>query len=430
MKSQPHASQQIAALLQFIHRSPTAFHCVEACKEILEETGYQQLHYRVPSLEPAAGYYTTRDGSSLIAFETPITTPRKMVLIASHTDSPSLKLKPNPLYATPEGLQMACCEVYGSPILSSYFNRELSIAGRIVVSKEGGPLEQRLIYKENPLAIIPHLAIHLERNLLDEVKIDKQKHLNALVGHAAAGKKLTLEKLMNCSADEAILGHDLYFVAHEAPRLTGVNGEYISSPRLDNLLAVYSSLQALCYTPPCDSTLKVMVSWDHEEVGSLSQKGADSAYLSGFFEQIRELYGMSIGQWQQLVSDSLLVSNDAAHALHPNYPEKHDACNAPRLCAGVALKHNANMRYTTNALGAALIQQLCNQRRIALQHFAGNNEQRCGSTVGPMASAHTGLPCVDIGIPLLSMHSIREVAACSDYQAMTELHYAFYEQFL
>lgn len=405
-------------LLAFLDQSPTAWHCVRWLEKQLQAAGFERLDERTPwTIEAGGKYFVTRNGSALCAFEVPLERWKECVILGSHTDSPALKLKPEPLLKR-EGGWLLSSEVYGGPILPSWFNRELGIAGRVVTEREGNVREELVTCME-PLAIIPHVAIHLESELRHTHQVKPQEHLPALT--FLGEEELSLEQLLGYE-EGAILGADLFLVPTEKSQLTGWKRQLISGYRLDNLLAVHASLRALLEAPPSPSgRMKMLVGWDNEEVGSCTAQGADSSFLKDVMDRLAEGLAHTVSEKIQILQRSFLLSIDAAHALHPNFKEKHEPQHQPRLEGGTVLKLNAQQRYASDALSVAWVRYGAKEKQLPLQQFVIRNDMRGGSTIGPIAASSMGLRTVDLGAPILSMHGARELGAWKDHEEMIQL---------
>ncbi len=411
-------------LFTFIGSSPTAFHAVRNGAALLEAAGFRNIRTGESwsGLVPG-GYYTTRNGSSLIAFflrERSRSVPLRMA--GAHTDSPGLKVKPLPLRLRHNCLQLGV-EVYGSPLLASWLDRDLSLAGRVCWCRANGPLECGLIDCRRPVAIIPSLAIHLDREANSGRAIDRQAALLPLLLQSAEMPELhglLKKEAAQIPPDAEILAFDLFLYDPQGPRRIGLNGEFISGPRLDNLISCHALLRAMVDTPHPENVLLVLN--DHEEVGSLSETGAQGSFLR---DVLGRLYPDQESR-QQVLATSLLISADNAHAVHPNFPDRHDPEHQPLLNGGPVIKFNASQRYATGASGAALFRRLCARLGIPCQSFVMRNDLPCGSTIGPMTSAALGVATVDVGVPQLAMHSIRETAGSIDCQYLFKVLSAFF----
>jgi len=423
-------SEQIEDLMSFLNVSPTAWHAVDALKEQLIAKNFNFLAEGASwEILPGKSYFTIKNGSSLCAFIAPEKPPRSVHLAASHTDSPALKLKPASEFYR-DSMVLWGLEVYGGPLLTSWLNRDLGIAGRVVIQDEKGRLKEKLIRLDSYPCVIPQLAIHLDPQVNEiGVVLNKQNHLVAVAD-------LQLPDVSNSYLDwllhqvlgeHSLLGSDLFLFPIEPAAFVGYGQEMIASYRIDSLASVHAIWKGLELSADAgEDCLKMAVFWDNEEVGSSTAQGAASPFLAHTLERIMISYGKSRKDYFQLLENSLCVSVDLAHALHPNYPEKHDPFHRPLLGKGIVLKSNTKQNYASNARTTAAITHLCQKAHIPLQHFVSRGDMPCGSTIGPIHATKTGMPTVDIGSPQLSMHGARELMACEDHLGMIRLISAFY----
>lgn len=399
-------------LLHFINESPTPFHAVDAMVKVLKSHGFVPLEEKKRwQLEEGKRYYVTRNDSSLIAFTYPPSIEKGYTLIGAHTDSPLLRLKPNPLTVS-AGMIRFGVEVYGGVLLNPWFDRELSIAGRIVYEDPEGDLGVKVIDLKRPIAIIPSLAIHLDREANSNHSINAQTDIVPIMGEFS--ENFTFESWIMKEAgmvEGKLLAHELSFYDTQKGGFLGINNELIASARLDNLLSCYVALEALCQT----TTPMMMVCLDHEEVGSDSHVGAGGTFVETI---LRRITGEN---FPHVMSQSLMVSCDNAHALHPNFTAKHDAQHAPLLNGGVAIKINANLHYATNALTMGKFIQCANALNLPTQTFVTRTDMGCGSTIGPIMASRLGMETIDVGVPTLGMHSIREVAGVRDAYGLLQI---------
>ena len=430
------APEHIQDLGEYVMASPSSFHAVHEAARRLEEAGFTGLD-ELEAWEPALGSggrqdrtgrsYVIRDGA-LIAWVTPAGAgpTAGFNILGAHTDSPSFKLKPKPTTGKFGWLQ-AGVEVYGGPLLNSWLDRELRLAGRLVMLDGTQHLTAT-----GPLLRFPQLAIHLDRAVNEGLTLDKQQHMNPVFGLGDPGGA-DLLGLLAQHADGAsspvdpaqIGGYDVVLADTQAPGVFGARDEFFASGRLDNLSAVHAGLTALiAHAAALDSIatggtgdnapIAVLAAFDHEEIGSASRSGACGPILDDILVRISHGLGASVSQRRQALAASFCVSADAGHAVHPNYPERHDPVNRPALNGGPLLKINANQRYATDATGAALWARLCAEADVPYQEFVSNNVMPCGSTIGPLTATRLGIRTVDVGVPLLSMHSARELCGVKD----------------
>ena len=377
-------------LLQFIEKSPSTYHVIENVRRRLLASGYTELEENARwNLVHGGKYFLTRGGTSCIAFRIPEEAARGFMLTASHSDSPSFKLKENPERAAGHYLQLST-EKYGGMLMAPWFDRPLSIAGRVLVDTENG-IETRLVNIDRDLLIIPNLAIHMNRAANDGVKLLANIDTLPLLGsieNRSCFLKLLSEAAV-CGAEQ-ILGHDLTLYVRQPGAIFGAQEEYIASPKLDDLACVFASLEGFLASKPA-SCVPVFCVFDNEEVGSATRQGAASTLLESF-----------------------LLSCDNAHAQHPNHPEFADPGNCPYLNEGVVLKFNANQRYATSGIAAALYRKLCQRACAKVQIYANRSDIPGGSTLGSIASTLVPVEMADIGLPQLAMHSCCETAGVED----------------
>lgn len=416
-------------LLGFLQRSPGPFHAVEHMTRLLELAGFRQL-YELDSwgLEPGGKYFVTRNDSSLIAFVNGEQAPEKygIRMLGAHTDSPCLMIKPQPELKS-EGYFRLGVEVYGGALLNPWFDRDLSLAGRVIYKElDSGQLKKDLINFERPVAIIPSLAIHLDREANKNRSINAQTDIPPLVFQLENDEDVGFRDLLaeqlrleGISSDEIqVLGYELCCYDTQPPALVGLREEFIASARLDNLLSCYIGLQALLASQ--GNQTRLLVCSDHEEVGSASACGAQGPFLRTVLERLIP----DAGQRSQAIDRSLLISADNAHGIHPNYPSLHDTNHGPRLNRGPVLKSNANQRYATNSITASLFRHWAERAGVSVQDFIMRSDLACGSTIGPITASEIGIATLDVGVPTFAMHSIRELAGRDDaydlYRIMLE----------
>ncbi|MDD4537849.1 MAG: M18 family aminopeptidase [Lentisphaeria bacterium] len=413
------APSAIAGLMAYLDASPTAYHATANARARLEQAGFTALDEGAAwSPQAGCGYFVERNQSALIAFRvgTGSLAADGFRLVAAHTDSPAPKLKWRGA-AERSGVLRIPVESYGGMLQSTWFDRPLAIAGRIALKAADGGIRWQLVLSSRPLAIIPSLAIHLNRDVNQGAAINVQQHLAALGGACSFAD--ILKELCGATPAE-LLDADLFLADCQPATLCGVNQDIISASRLDNLCSCQAALDALIAAPSAAATPVIFLA-DNEEVGSETAQGAASAFWRDTLERL--CLTQSNGDRETIfraLSRSFLLSLDAAHAVHPNYEEKHDPAYAPVLNRGVVIKNNASFRYSSTAVSSALFRQLCRDQGIAHQDFINRSDQPCGSTVGPTCAARLGVKAVDVGIPLWAMHSSRESAGVKDQQALTE----------
>jgi len=405
----------------FLIHSPTSWHAAIEMSNRLASLDFIPLYVEDKwKLEKGKKYFAVHDGS-IAAFALPEKRLDRMSIIASHTDSPALKLKPQPVIEKKNMVQLGV-EVYGAPILPTWMNRDLSIAGRVVVSREDGEIEELLVFLDDAPVMIPTLAPHLDREAFRKgLQLNKQDHLAPIA--SLKFEKEYIENLIRKQHNfQSLLDFDLFLVPIENPRFLGSQGEMLASYRLDNLTSTHSGLVALGnLKTPSPDTLSFGVFWDHEEIGSSTQIGADSTFFQDIYSRICDFYQLNVEEEVLLRRNSLCLSVDVTHALNPNYEKKYDPQHAPLLGEGITIKYNADLRYTSNAKTGAFITHLCNTLGIKCQKFANRSDNMAGSTVGPIFAKKLGIETVDIGIPELSMHAAREVISCQYHLDMCTL---------
>lgn len=407
---------------------------------LLDEAGFQRLDSSDSwNLHKNSRYYVSRNDSALIAFNTGAgDLPDSGFRIAgAHTDSPCLKIKPHADVSS-QGYAQLGIEVYGGALLHPWFDRDLSIAGRVNYENVDGSISSILVDLKDPVAFIPSLAIHLDTKANDGRLINKQKELPPILLQLDADEKFNFEDYLlehlqtelGCLNVGAILSHELLLYDTHAPALVGLRKQFISSARLDNLLSCYVALHSLIESK--DETASVLVCNDHEEVGSISASGAEGPFLKSILQRMLESEDQSerssAASFDRAIQNSVLLSVDNAHGVHPNFPDKHDIAHSPMLNAGPVIKINANQRYASNSESIALLKSICNRLDISHQSFVMRSDMACGSTIGPITSALLGISTVDIGIASFAMHSIRESAGIADVESMGSLIQAFFER--
>jgi aspartyl aminopeptidase len=418
-------SSIIQDLLSFLDAAPTAWHAVAVAVERLKQAGFQPLSDQDNwSILPNQRYFVTRNGSTLCAFITPSRRPQRLRLLASHTDSPGFKLKPLSEVRKHQMILLGV-EIYGSPLLSSWLNRDLGIAGRVVYFNVQDQLQESLVLCNQIPITIPQLAIHLDRDVNDRgVILNKQDHLYALAGlESSLPQGSFLEFLLNKTIPlKSLIGHDLFLFPLENARLLGNEDAFLASYRIDSLASVHAALMALLHQPePLEDDMKMVIFWDNEEVGSKTAQGAESPFFNQVIERIMEKYQATREDYFCLLNRSTCISIDLAHALHPNYADKHDGQHQPILGQGVVVKSNAQQRYATSALSSLPIHLAAKEKQLSLQRFVSRNDIPCGTTIGPLHASLAGMPTVDVGCGQLSMHACRELMACQDQVDMFHL---------
>lgn len=407
----------INALLNFIQASPTPFHAACNMRQCFEQAGFTRLdEAHTWQLQPGGKYVLTRNDSSVIAFVYgKESLPEQGIrIVGTHTDSPCLKLKPNAdIYS--QGYWQAGVEIYGGVLLNPWFDRELGLAGRLSLLNEAGQLQHCLINTDKPVGMVPSLAIHLDKEANSNRSVNPQKDMPVLLAIANTQKQTLrhwlqseCEKQHPQMAGSKLLDYELSFYDWQKGSVYGMDNEFIAAARLDNLLSCFVAMQALLNADGRNHCL--LISNDHEEIGSVSAAGADGPMLESFLQRLLP----AVEDYARTISRSWMVSADNAHAVHPNFSERHDANHGPLINKGPVIKINANQRYASNSESQALFRAVCDQAAVPVQNFVVRSDMGCGSTIGPITAAGLGVRTVDIGVPTFAMHSIRETAGCRD----------------
>lgn len=401
-------------LLEFIEKSPSCFHAIANMKETLKEQGFQE--YREEDeweIKKGGRYFVTRNNSSIIAFTVPEKDFTGCRIMASHSDSPSFKIKENPEMEVEKQYVKLNVERYGGMLCAPWFDRPLSVAGRVVV-KEGDTFAEKLVNIDRDLLMIPNLAIHMNREVNDGYKYNAQVDMLPLYGDFAA--KGTFMKIIAEAAgveEEDILGHDLFLYNRVAGSIWGANEEFVSSSRLDDLQCAFSSLKGFLGGKK-EEYLAVHCVLDNEEVGSGTKQGAASTFLYDTLVRVYECLGLSYQEYLRSLAKSFMLSADNAHAVHPNHKEVADPVNRPFMNQGIVIKHSANQKYCTDAVSAAMFKDLCKEAGVPYQTFTNRSDILGGSTLGNISNTKVALNAVDIGLPQLAMHSPYETAGVKD----------------
>ena len=407
-------------ICSFLNQSVSPYHAVKQVKEALKVAGFQSLEEEnLWQLEPGKSYYVTRNESSLLAFSMPKEKPLYYHLCASHSDFPTFRIKKakkkDAFYAKAE------IEGYGGMIHTSWFDRPLGLAGRVIKKTKEG-IFSVLIAPDKNVFVIPNLSIHFNREINNGFAYNPQTDMAPLMG---LDQELSIKKL--CAeavdvAEEEILGSDLYVYNRDKGRIMGADDSLIGSPRLDDLQCAYATLRGFLASKP-EESISVYALFDNEEVGSGTKQGADSTFLEEFLEIVLEnVYPDKNRLWKRsFYQNSFLLSADNGHAVHPNHPEKTDPTNRPYLNGGVVLKYNGSQKYTTDGYSAAIVRQICNTWEIPLQTFANRSDIAGGSTLGNISTAHVSIPSADVGLAQLAMHSAFETAGVKDTEALAQL---------
>lgn len=417
------AAPYIDDFARFITASPSSYHAAAEVARRLEEHGFTRRSEASEWADGAGRHYVVRDGA-VVAWVQPAgagpTTPFR--ILGAHTDSPGFKLKPKPTTGSHGWLQ-AGVEVYGGPLLNSWLDRELELAGRLV-TRDG---TEHLV-RTGPFLRIPQLAVHLDREANNALTLDRQRHLAPVFGVGDSSSADLVAHLAGLAGLEGadVAGYDILTADTNPPARFGLDGTLFAAGRMDNLTSVHAGLQALIAVGDLTAGISVLAAFDHEEVGSESRSGASGPLLDDILTRIGSGLGATTAQRLQAYAASWCLSADAGHAVHPNYPGSHDPANTPVAGGGPLLKINANQRYATDAVGAALWARSCEQAGVAYQEFVSNNVVPCGSTIGPLTATRLGIRTVDVGVPLLSMHSARELCHVNDPVALSAAVAAFF----
>ena len=421
---------QVDELLTFLGEAVTPFHAVAAMSRRLTSAGFEAVTAFDPdTMVPGKGYFMTRQGSSLIALRSGQGEPNEgLRLVGAHTDSPNLSVKPNPVVGRGGCVQLSV-DVYGGALLNPWFDRDLALAGRVTLLNKAGQLESVLFDSVAAVAVVPSLAIHLDREANKQRSINPQKDVLPLVMLGEADtfdlKAWLAERLAGENSDYhgmRVMDYELSLYDTQRPGRVGIDQSFIASARLDNLLSCYAGLSAMI--DATDAEWSMLVATDHEEVGSASTVGAQGPMLMDALTALMPAPQRN----QTLRHASWMLSVDNAHAVHPNYMDKHDDQHSPRLGGGPVIKINRNQRYATDSEGAARLRLLAERAEVDVQAFVMRADLACGSTIGPITATETGIPTTDLGVPTLAMHSIRELACVEDIPQLTALLQAFYRR--
>ena len=416
----------LAGLQEYLDHSTSPFHAVDNTKTILRDFGFIEISESEDWREETGRNFSIRDGS-IIAW---INSDNQNLengfrIVGAHTDSPNLRLKSSQ-HRTNEAFAQLSVEIYGSPLLNSWLDRDLGISGRVILT--GNTREELLFHTSKPVCRIPQLAIHLDRGVNEKgLQLNPQSHLTPIWADSTfepqtfndwLGDQLSIDS-------KEIAAWDLMLHDTQQSELLGANNEWIASARIDNLVSCYAAIKALCDTA-VESPKKtpVVCLFNHEEVGSVSSAGASGQFLLGTLERL--MSGMTVESRAKSFANSLCLSVDGSHATHPNYPERHDPDHIVHLNRGIVIKRNANQRYATDAVGEAIVKNLCANEDIPHQLFSNRNDLSCGSTIGPTTAASLGVRTIDLGVPQLSMHSIREICGVLDQSYLKRFCDAFF----
>ena len=423
-------------VIEFIDESPSTYHVVKNCSDILDENGFERIMPREKwEIKKGGKYFFKKSSSTIIAFTVGenFDVKKGFKIFGAHTDSPCFRIKPNPEIVT-ENIVRLNTEVYGGPILSTWFDRPLSIAGRVIVKGEDPFFPKTVNIKiDEPLLTIPNLAIHQNREVNNGVKIDKQNDILPVISliNKNFEKKGYLERVIlekTGIKKEDIIDFDLYLYATEKGCLLGANEEFMSSPKLDNLASVYTGIIGLVEAEENQDRINIFVAFDNEEIGSATKQGADSNYLLNTLERISLALGFNRSDFLQMLESSYILSADAAHAAHPAHLGKTDPTNRGKINEGISIKISAKQKYTSDGYSIAVIRQLIEGTEIRMQPFVNESNELGGSTIGPISSTHLDIDGVDLGVPMFAMHSVRELCGMFDVFYLKELAKEFFSK--
>lgn len=403
-------------LAQFLEGSPSCFHAVENMKKPLLNENFVELQENQKwHIQPGGRYFVTRNGSSLIAFTIPQHGFKGMRIMASHGDSPTFKIKENPELETDGHYIRLNVERYGGMLCAPWFDRPLSVAGRVIIKDpSSGSFISKLVNIDRDLVLIPNLAIHMNREANNGYKYNAQKDMLPLYGDLAA-KGTFMQTITEAAgaAESDILGHDLFLYNREKASIWGASGEFISCGRLDDLQCAFASLKGFL-TGDRQEYMAVHCVLDNEEVGSVTKQGAASTFLYDTLTRVHDCLGLTREDYLIHLADSLMISADNAHAVHPNHTEKTDPSNRPYINEGIVIKFNANQKYCTDGVSSAIFRDICRTADVPVQTFVNRSDMAGGSTLGNISNTQVALNTVDIGLPQLAMHSPYETAGVKD----------------
>lgn len=419
-------------LIEFIWESPSVFHVTDTIRKELLQAGFQELKEQdVWQLESDHGYFVVRNDSSVIAFYVPDKEMSGFHVLAGHGDSPTFKVKENPELTVEEKYIRLNTEKYGGMIHSTWLDRPLSVAGRIIVRGENNLPQTMLVNVDKDLLVIPNLAIHMNREVNKGYEYNPQIDLLPLMGlgNKKDAKDLLLKEVAEAAGikKEDILGHDLFLYVRERGRIIGAGEEFVLSPRLDDLQCVHSGMKAFLSTKP-KHYINVLAVFDNEEVGSTTAQGAGSTLLKDTFLRIGEALNWTEEDRCRMMAGSFMISADNAHAVHPNHPEKADPSNRPYLGGGIVIKYHGGQKYTTDGVSAATMKLWCEKAKVPYQVFYNRSDMAGGSTLGNISNAQVSMAAVDVGLPQLAMHSAIETATCADSTVAIKVFKVFFKE--
>ncbi len=415
--------------LNFAEQSPTAFHAAENLKDMLKEAGFRELKEKDPWMIDEGGkYFVTRNDSAVIAFLIPRSGFSPFKIAAAHGDSPTFKLKPIFEDGTEKGYLRLNVEKYGGMIMSTWLDRPLSVAGRLVTRDGHGGIMTKLVNLDRDAMVIPNLPIHFNRKVNEGYAWNPQTDMLPLYGDGADTGKLLKELAESAGVRaEDVLAHDLFLYSRQPGSIWGAEEQFFSCGRIDDLECAWGCMTALA-TSEAREGIAVCAVFDNEEVGSLSKQGANSNFLYDTLTRIGRALGASDGEIRAAMADGFMISADNAHAVHPNHPEFYDRQNRVYMNQGVVIKHNANQKYTTDAVSDAQFTLICERAEVPVQHFSNRSDIVGGSTLGNLSNAHVSLNTVDIGLAQLAMHSACETAGTKDLDYLVRAMESFWKE--
>jgi len=413
--------EKVQNLIEFIHQSPTPYHATEAIANRLEKEGFTKLAENKPwDLKSGGSYYVVRDQSSVICFKTGLKSDfRGYRIVASHSDTPGFKLKPNGI-AENANYRKLNTEVYGGPIFSTWTDRPLGLAGRVFRKTKEGLISEFVNIPD--VCLIPNLPIHFNREVNKGIELNAQVDMQAVLGVKNGSEKITLNELLK---KDDLVSHDLFLYNGEKGKVLASEDIFVS-PRIDNLECAFATLEGFLQAKN-DTDILVYACFNNEEIGSATKQGAGSTFLKDVLERIGFAFGKSWEAQKIALANSVIVSADNAHAIHPNRPEKFDFLNYAKLNEGIVIKHSARQSYTSDAFSVALFQAACDKARVPYQAFANRSDERGGGTLGAISSSQVSITSVDIGLAQLAMHSALESAGTQDVIYMIEAIRSFME---
>ena len=412
--------------LAFIDKAVSCYHVVKNIETMLKEQGFSELKETEEYVVLKGGkYYIKRNDSSVIAFCVPEGEIKGFHVIATHSDSPTFKVKAEAEQKVEDAYVKLNVEPYGGAIYATWLDRALSVAGRIVC-REKDALVSKMVDVDEDLLVIPNLAIHMNREMNKQLSYNPQVDLQPLM-YAGSGENILMKKVAEYAEvkEEDILGKDLFLYVREKGKLAGAEKEMMISPRLDDQECVYASVKGLLAGAP-KKYISICAVFDNEEVGSLTRQGASSTFLKDTLERVREALGISRTDYLRMLANSFMISADNAHGLHPNHPEKADPTNRPCLNKGIVIKYHGGQKYTTDAYTEAVMKKLCEEADVPYQTYCNRSDVPGGSTLGNISEAQVSVPCVDIGLPQLAMHSAVECAGSKDLEDLIKIACVFF----